>query len=101
MLILSLLCIVGVVTSSTECIWAVGKLVCLKNQTRVLDSVVEVWDKDGPQSIKLIDILDPDDKAGLTMVDDERMEYSKLCCRFRLVGTDLFESARVLFQDQT
>ncbi|PIO59213.1 Transthyretin-like family protein, partial [Teladorsagia circumcincta] len=71
MLILSLLSIVGVVTSNTECIWAIGKLVCNKNQTRVLNSVVEVWDKDGPRRIKLLDVLDPDDKAGVTVVDDE------------------------------
>ncbi|RCN52384.1 Transthyretin-like family protein [Ancylostoma caninum] len=71
MLILSLVCIVGVVTANSECIWAVGRLVCNKDQKRVLNSVVEVWDKDGPQSIRAIDAIDPDDKAGLTVVDEE------------------------------
>ncbi|KAL6740627.1 hypothetical protein Aduo_013968 [Ancylostoma duodenale] len=62
MLILSLLCIVGVVTANSECIWAVGRLVCNKDQKRVLNSVVE---------IRAIDAIDPDDKAGLTVVDEE------------------------------
>ncbi|XGW30275.1 hypothetical protein V3C99_009341 [Haemonchus contortus] len=44
MLILSLLCIIGVVSANTECIWAVGRLLCNKNQTRVLNTVIEVWD---------------------------------------------------------
>ncbi|VDO36317.1 unnamed protein product [Haemonchus placei] len=70
MLILSLLCIIGVVTANTECIWAVGRLLCNKNQTRVLNTVIEVWDKDSA-IIPLLNFLNPDDKAGFTVVDNE------------------------------
>ncbi|CAJ0600850.1 unnamed protein product [Cylicocyclus nassatus] len=71
MLIFPLLCIVAAVWANSECIWAIGRLVCNREQKRVLNAVVEVWDKDGPQSIRAIDALDPDDKAGLTVVDAE------------------------------
>ncbi|KHJ92717.1 Transthyretin-like family protein [Oesophagostomum dentatum] len=71
MLLLKLLCIAGAVAANSECIWAIGRLVCNKDQKRVLNAVVEVWDKDGPQNIRAIDALDPDDKAGLTVVDSE------------------------------
>ncbi|VDK65532.1 unnamed protein product [Cylicostephanus goldi] len=71
MLIFPLLCILAAVSANSECIWAVGRLVCNKEQKRVLNAVVEVWDKDGPQSIRAVDALDPDDKAGLTVVDAE------------------------------
>ncbi|XGW30276.1 hypothetical protein V3C99_009341 [Haemonchus contortus] len=70
MLILSLLCIIGVVSANTECIWAVGRLLCNKNQTRVLNTVIEVWDKDSA-IIPLLNFLNPDDKAGFTVVDNE------------------------------
>ncbi|PIO63627.1 coatomer gamma subunit appendage domain protein [Teladorsagia circumcincta] len=68
MLIISLLCIVGLVASNTECILAVGKLICNRNQTRVLGAVVEIWEKDGPRHIKFLDNLLPDQKAGSTVV---------------------------------
>ncbi|KAK6748740.1 hypothetical protein RB195_001392 [Necator americanus] len=95
MLTISMICIVGVVAANSECIWAVGRLICNKDQKRVLNAVVEVWDKDGPQNeaglckitlfiifymecciadameIHVIDVIDPDDKAGLTVVDAE------------------------------
>ncbi|PIO56742.1 Transthyretin-like family protein [Teladorsagia circumcincta] len=68
MLIISLLCIVGLVASNTECILAVGKLICNRNQTRVVGAVVEIWEKDGPRHIKFLDNLLPDQKAGSTIV---------------------------------
>ncbi|VDL81198.1 unnamed protein product [Nippostrongylus brasiliensis] len=62
MLFLSLLSIVGVVSASTECVWAMGKLACNKNQTRVKNAIVE---------LPFVDLLFPDDKAGMSMVDEE------------------------------
>nr|CDJ89359.1 Clathrin coatomer adaptor and Transthyretin domain containing protein [Haemonchus contortus] len=41
-----------------------------KNQTRVLNTVIEVWDKDSA-IIPLLNFLNPDDKAGFTVVDNE------------------------------
>lgn len=80
MLILSLLCIVGVVSASSDCIWAVGKLVCNKDTTRVKNAVVEVYDLDGPKEIPFIDIIFPDDKAGFTVVEDESGEFKVEGC---------------------
>ncbi|VDO36315.1 unnamed protein product [Haemonchus placei] len=71
MLIILLLCIIGVVSANTECIWAIGKLQCRKNQTRVLNTVVEVWDEDIPQ----LNFLNRDDKAGFTVVTNVDGEF--------------------------
>ncbi|CAJ0579659.1 unnamed protein product, partial [Mesorhabditis spiculigera] len=67
------------VSANTECIWVVGRVTCAMDQAKVIDTRVEVWDKDGPKSsrvnvdpiMKLIDGVDPDDKAGVTLVEDE------------------------------
>ncbi|CAI4227744.1 unnamed protein product [Auanema sp. JU1783] len=59
------------VSSNTECLWAAGRIVCNRDQALVKDTVIEIWDKDGPEKIGAVDILDPDDMAGLSVVDNE------------------------------
>ncbi|VDD86240.1 unnamed protein product [Enterobius vermicularis] len=61
---------ISVVFSSTECVWATGKLVCKKNPKGVLNATVTLFDLDGPAKGKQIyDHIDPDDKMGFTIVD--------------------------------
>jgi len=67
---------------SSECVWATGRVVCHKNQTRVIGSIVELWDLDSPRNVTVQLLLlvaffsmslwlqsdiknpvDPDDKA--------------------------------------
>lgn len=40
-----------VVYGNTECVWATGKVICNKNQTLVLGTVVELFDMDGPSKV--------------------------------------------------
>ena len=41
------------IQANTECVWATGRVVCNKNQSLVVGSVVEVWDLDSPQNVSL------------------------------------------------
>lgn len=60
-----------VVYGNTECVWATGKVICNKNQTLVLGTVVELFDMDGPSKGRVLyDHIDPDDKMGFTTVDN-------------------------------
>ncbi|CAJ0953640.1 unnamed protein product, partial [Mesorhabditis belari] len=76
---LSLLLFLPLSMANTECIWVIGRVTCTFNQTKVVDTRIEVWDKDGPKTprvktdviLRLIDRVDPDDKAGVTIVEDE------------------------------
>lgn len=53
-IILALLLIVfPYVNANTECVWATGCLLCKKNQTAVVNSIVELWDLDSPQNVFL------------------------------------------------
>jgi len=58
------------VLASTECVWATGTIVCNKNQSRVVGSVVSVYDLDSPQDSDIKNPFDPDDKVGFTLVED-------------------------------
>lgn len=42
---------ISVVFSSTECVWATGKLVCKKNPKGVLNATVTLFDLDGPAKV--------------------------------------------------
>uniref|UniRef100_A0AC35GL83 Uncharacterized protein n=1 Tax=Panagrolaimus sp. PS1159 TaxID=55785 RepID=A0AC35GL83_9BILA len=57
--------------ANTECVWATGKVICRKNQTLVLNTIVELFDLDSPQGMNLKNPLDPDDKVAFTQVDEE------------------------------
>jgi len=56
---------------NTECVWATGRLSCLKNQTRVINALVTVWDLDSPQNSDMKNPVDPDDKVGVSFVHEE------------------------------
>ncbi|VDM48689.1 unnamed protein product [Toxocara canis] len=69
LLLIASLCVAAY--ASTECVWATGRVVCHKNQTLVLGTVVELFDLDGPPKGRLVyDHIDPDDKMGFTTVDN-------------------------------
>lgn len=38
--------------ANTECVWATGRLTCRRNQTLVLNSIVELFDLDGPSKVR-------------------------------------------------
>lgn len=57
--------------ANTECVWATGRVLCNKNQTKVIGTIVELWDLDSPQNSRITNPVDPDDKAAFTVVDDE------------------------------
>ncbi|KAI6206984.1 hypothetical protein M3Y94_00977700 [Aphelenchoides besseyi] len=57
--------------ATTECIWATGVLECRKNQTRVIGSVVQIYDLDSPINSPFKNPLDHDDLAGISIVDSE------------------------------
>ncbi|KAE9556242.1 hypothetical protein FO519_000581 [Halicephalobus sp. NKZ332] len=56
--------------ASTECVWATGRIVCEKNQTLVVNSIVELYDLDSPQNSKIKNPIDPDDKVAFTHVEN-------------------------------
>lgn len=39
------------INASTECVWATGRILCNKNQTLVVNSIVELFDLDSPQNV--------------------------------------------------
>uniref|UniRef100_A0AC35U501 Transthyretin-like family protein n=1 Tax=Rhabditophanes sp. KR3021 TaxID=114890 RepID=A0AC35U501_9BILA len=67
-IILFLACVVGLAITSQECVWATGKIVCKHNQTRVIGSVVELWDED---AVGPLQFIDPDDKIAFEQISDE------------------------------
>uniref|UniRef100_A0A1I7YDW4 Transthyretin-like family protein n=1 Tax=Steinernema glaseri TaxID=37863 RepID=A0A1I7YDW4_9BILA len=60
-----------IIEAKTECVWATGRVMCQKDQSLVVDSLVELFDADGPQNIHVLDILDKDDKIGFSFVAKE------------------------------
>uniref|UniRef100_A0A7E4UQQ2 Transthyretin-like family protein n=1 Tax=Panagrellus redivivus TaxID=6233 RepID=A0A7E4UQQ2_PANRE len=68
--VLTIFVITTTVTASTECVWATGKIACLKNQTLVVGATVELFDLDSPQNSRIKNPLDPDDKVAFTTVED-------------------------------
>lgn len=44
------------IQANTECIWATGLIKCQKDQTKVVNSTIEVYDLDRPQGVSKIKI---------------------------------------------
>ncbi|VDK19725.1 unnamed protein product [Anisakis simplex] len=57
-----------VVSANTECVWATGRVLCHKNQTLVLGTLVELFDQDGPGDM------------GFTTVDNEEGYFNVEGC---------------------
>lgn len=53
-----------VVMAGNDCAWVKGRLKCLKDQAKVLDATVTMFDLDGPKWFPLLDGIDRDDKMG-------------------------------------
>jgi hypothetical protein len=48
----------NVVTANTECVWATGIIECRKNQSRIIGSVVEIYDLDSPETVSWANKID-------------------------------------------
>lgn len=84
-LIAVVLSLVAAANANTECVWATGRVLCNRNQTKVLGSVVEIYDLDSPPNVSglcfsecthasfqsnIKNPIDPDDKVGFALVED-------------------------------
>ncbi|KAH7725423.1 Protein TTR-53 [Aphelenchoides avenae] len=58
-------------SANTECVWATGRVLCNRNQTKVVGAVVELYDLDSPQNSNIKNPIDPDDKVGFSLVEDK------------------------------
>ena len=52
-LILSLFATFDMGFANTECVWATGKVLCKKDQALVKGTVVDLFDLDSPQGVRL------------------------------------------------
>lgn len=62
--------IVQKAAADTECAWIVGQVVCA-DETRLENTVVEVWDSDKPANFMRVNTFDKDDLAGRTIIGKE------------------------------
>lgn len=50
-LIFSTLCAIPLIYTTTECVWATGIVRCNRNHSKVVGSVVYVYDLDSPRNV--------------------------------------------------